>query len=213
MIIVGAGAAGLGCATRLAQAGVPFMLLEAATRVGGRAHTSSWADGDSSDANDAGRAGGDVLELGATWLHGTEGHPLYELALQADLLGEPHARPAERSNAPLTEDEVAAEAATAAAATPGGWLLPGGERASGAELRPVLQTAERLMDEAADFVEAAASLPDEATVGEWVREQFAAQPRPPTDLQWAACEWRLRLETSISGAEVRCASRPALRMH
>ena len=94
VIIVGAGAAGLGCATRLAQAGVPFMLLEAATRVGGRAHTSSWADGDSGDANDADRAGGDVLELGATWLHGTEGHPLYELALQADLLGEPHARPA-----------------------------------------------------------------------------------------------------------------------
>ena len=51
MIIVGAGAAGLGCATRLARAGVPFTLLEAASRVGGRAHTSSWTDGDAVDAD------------------------------------------------------------------------------------------------------------------------------------------------------------------
>ena len=85
--------------------------------------------------------------------------------------------------------EDAAEAV--AALSPGGWLLPGGERASGAELaelravlqtadpnpkpdpnpnpnpNQVLQTAERLMDEATGFVEAA-ELPDAASVGEWL---------------------------------------------
>ena len=85
-----------------------------------------------------------MLELGATWLHGTDGHPLYELALPAGLMNEPHARPAE-------QPEAAQTAADAAALVPGGWLMPGGERVSGAELaelRVALQTAERLVDEA-----------------------------------------------------------------
>ena len=73
---------------------MPFTLLEAASRVGGRAHTSSWTDGDGGvDADggngngngggggggggDGGNSGdGGLIELGATWLHGTEGHPL-----------------------------------------------------------------------------------------------------------------------------------------
>ena len=169
VIIVGAGAAGLGCATRLAKAGVPFTLLEAASRVGGRAHTSSWTDGDAVDADvdsTSGDGNGGVLELGATWLHGTDGHPLYELALQAGLMHEPHARPAEQPEAAQT-----AQTATDAAARvmmPGGWLMPGGERVSGAELdevRVALQTAERLMDEATGFLEDSA-LPDAASVGQ-----------------------------------------------
>ena len=43
-------------------------------------------------------------------------------------------------------------------------------------------------------------------MGEWVRAQFAEQPLSPracspSALHWAACGWRLRMETSISGAE------------
>ena len=168
VIIVGAGAAGLGCATRLARAGVPFTLLEAASRVGGRAHTSSWTDGDAVDADvdssTSGDGNGGVLELGATWLHGTDGHPLYELALQAGLMHEPHARQAEQPEAA----QAAQTATDAAALVPGGWLMPGGERVSGAELaelRVALQTAERLVDEATGFLEDAA-LPDAASVGQ-----------------------------------------------
>lgn len=167
VIIIGAGAAGLGCATRLAKAGVPFTLLEAASRVGGRAHTSSWTDRDAVDADvdsTSGEGNGGVIELGATWLHGTDGHPLYELALQAGLMHEPDARPAEQPEAAQT----AQTATDGAARVPGGWLMPGGERVSGAELaelRVALQTAERLVDEATGFLEDAA-LPDAASVGQ-----------------------------------------------
>ena len=39
VLIVGAGLAGLGCATRLKQIGVPFQILEASDGVGGRVRT------------------------------------------------------------------------------------------------------------------------------------------------------------------------------
>lgn len=207
IVIIGAGAAGLGCAARLAKAGVPFTILEASGRIGGRAHTTTWGGGEG------------VLELGATWLHGTEGHPLYEPALRAGLLGEPHLPTSEAVLADGTEempetaaeiDEAAAqmrrqlnEAPGEAALTAGGWLLPGGARASDGSLRAALRAAEELMEETTEFVEAS-DLADES-VGSWVRRRFAAGAglggARPSSLEAAACEWRLRLETSISGAE------------
>jgi len=45
VIIVGGGVAGLCCAKRLHQAGVPFMLLEAETELGGRVRTTRTEDG------------------------------------------------------------------------------------------------------------------------------------------------------------------------
>ena len=43
--IVGAGAAGLAAARTLGELGVPFVLLEAAHRIGGRAYTEEVAPG------------------------------------------------------------------------------------------------------------------------------------------------------------------------
>ncbi len=55
VVVVGAGAAGIAAGLRLAAAGVPFVVLEARDRVGGRAHTVA--------------AEGFPLDLGCGWLH------------------------------------------------------------------------------------------------------------------------------------------------
>ncbi|MDL9978471.1 flavin monoamine oxidase family protein [Microbacterium sp. ASV49] len=55
-IVVGAGVAGLTAARLLATAGRRVIVLEARDRVGGRVHTD--------------RTGGDLTDLGASWIHG-----------------------------------------------------------------------------------------------------------------------------------------------
>jgi monoamine oxidase len=64
VVVVGAGLAGLGAARALADRGVETVILEARDRVGGRCHTR------------------DGIDLGAHWIHGTEGNPLTYLARQ-----------------------------------------------------------------------------------------------------------------------------------
>src|SRR5262245_42473705 len=61
--VIGAGAAGLASARRLADAGFPVVVLEARDRIGGR--TWSYDFG-----------GGTTIDLGASWIHGT--HPEFE---------------------------------------------------------------------------------------------------------------------------------------
>ena len=65
VVIVGAGMAGLGAAQTLQQAGVTVTVVEGRDRVGGRIHTSQ-----------------DLavpIDLGASWIHGTQGNPLADL--------------------------------------------------------------------------------------------------------------------------------------
>ena len=64
--IVGAGAAGIAAATRLMQAGVSALMIEARDRVGGRAHTIP--------------AAGDVIDLGCEWLHSADKNVLVKVA-------------------------------------------------------------------------------------------------------------------------------------
>ncbi len=59
VVVVGAGAAGLASARRLADAGVDVVVLEARNRIGGR--TWSYDFG-----------GGTTIDLGASWIHGTQ---------------------------------------------------------------------------------------------------------------------------------------------
>jgi monoamine oxidase len=67
VIIIGAGAAGLGAARRLAQAGVPVRIVEARNRVGGRAFT----------VHDP---SGLPIEMGCAWLHSADENDLTGVA-------------------------------------------------------------------------------------------------------------------------------------
>ncbi|GJU07856.1 probable polyamine oxidase 5 [Tanacetum coccineum] len=76
IVIIGAGLAGLTAANKLykANGGNSFevCIVEGGNRIGGRINTSEF--------------GGDRVELGATWIHGIGGSPVYELAQELDAL-------------------------------------------------------------------------------------------------------------------------------
>ena len=69
VVVVGAGMAGLAAARRLADAGVEVTVLEARERIGGR----MWTD----------TSLGVPIDLGAAWIHGTDGNPIVGLAADA----------------------------------------------------------------------------------------------------------------------------------
>lgn len=69
VVVVGAGAAGLGAALRLAAAGLSLAVLEARDRVGGRAHTVTY--------------GAFPLDLGCGWLHSADRNPWTGIAAGA----------------------------------------------------------------------------------------------------------------------------------
>nr|XP_026490687.1 spermine oxidase-like isoform X2 [Vanessa tameamea] len=67
-IVVGLGSAGVTAASTLANAGRRVLALEAQDRIGGRVMTVPFGDG--------------VVEVGAEWIHGTEGSRVYQTAIQ-----------------------------------------------------------------------------------------------------------------------------------
>ncbi len=68
VVVVGAGAAGLGAAGLLAAAGADVVVLEARDRIGGRVWTDDVA--------------GSPVDLGGSWIHGVRGNPLAEMAAE-----------------------------------------------------------------------------------------------------------------------------------
>lgn len=66
VVVVGAGIAGLAAARALARAGYRVVVLEASPRAGGRVRTD--------------RSLGVPFDVGASWIHGTKGNPITEVA-------------------------------------------------------------------------------------------------------------------------------------
>lgn len=67
VIVIGAGLAGLAAARDLQAAGIEVVVLEARDRIGGRIWTShAWKDL--------------PMDMGASWIHGTAGNPISEIA-------------------------------------------------------------------------------------------------------------------------------------
>lgn len=66
VIVIGAGVAGIAAAATLQAAGARVVILEARDRIGGRV----WSD----------EVAGVPVDLGASWIHGTDGNPITELA-------------------------------------------------------------------------------------------------------------------------------------
>lgn len=71
VVVVGAGISGLAAARQLQQHGFNVIVLEAQDRVGGRLRTN--------------RSLGIAFDEGASWIHGTDGNPLTELARAAGM--------------------------------------------------------------------------------------------------------------------------------
>ena len=67
--VVGAGIAGLAAARAIYDSGHDVTVLEARSRIGGRVHSIKLA--------------GATMELGANWIHGTDGNPLMPLVREA----------------------------------------------------------------------------------------------------------------------------------
>jgi len=81
VLVIGAGMAGLGAARRLHDAGFAVRVLEGRDRLGGRTFTDDSL--------------GLPLDLGASWIHGTDGNPLTALA---DELGVERSAPTDWDN-------------------------------------------------------------------------------------------------------------------
>lgn len=74
IIVVGAGAAGLGAARRLQDCGQNVIVLEGRDRIGGRVYTSHrWEEC--------------PVDMGASWIHGRNNNPLTKLAAEAGIKG------------------------------------------------------------------------------------------------------------------------------
>lgn len=69
VVVIGAGFAGLGCARELADEGFEVTVLEARDRVGGRVRTR--------------RIGGVPAEMGASWIHGSQGNVMTRVLRQS----------------------------------------------------------------------------------------------------------------------------------
>ncbi|KAK9810120.1 hypothetical protein WJX72_005080 [[Myrmecia] bisecta] len=177
VVVVGAGYSGLAAARTISQEAAPgtsVIVLEAGNRIGGRACTAEFA-------------GCGKVALGATWLHGLIGNPIFELAVQHGF---------------LTGEEVKQKDDFFGAAK---WAREGRtDLLQGEELDTILEGA-ALWSEAIENIEEGPGLAAASTVGEYMQhawQQVASQPgMTPERLRLFAQAWHWRelLQRAMDG--------------
>uniref|UniRef100_A0A6V7QSR8 Amine oxidase domain-containing protein n=1 Tax=Ananas comosus var. bracteatus TaxID=296719 RepID=A0A6V7QSR8_ANACO len=178
VIIVGAGMAGLTAAHRLFTASGDFFdlsVVEAGERIGGRILSSEFA--------------GDGVEMGATWIHGIGGSPIYALARDLDFLRGDDNRPWERMDGFPTDPLTVAE---------------GGARVDDAlVVAPISSLYRRLMDSArAGDVDPPPAPDGDPGVAAFLRRglrAYRSSSRPPPQAAAAAAAGGRRLEPGGAG--------------
>ncbi|KAJ6626567.1 putative flavin-containing monoamine oxidase A, partial [Pseudolycoriella hygida] len=88
VLIIGAGLAGLGSATKLQETGLRFLILEAQSKAGGRVNTLNLKPNIETDSNENRKSlktPEDFVDTGAQWLHGKFNY-LHDIAERYDLL-------------------------------------------------------------------------------------------------------------------------------
>lgn len=105
VIIIGAGMAGLSAFFKLAECGFKdVLIIEASNRVGGRINTISqcirfqvnWFLSILNNFILSYWSGNNTIELGAQWIHGRKGNPIYELCKKLHLTDESEGKDVDR---------------------------------------------------------------------------------------------------------------------
>ncbi|KAL6049940.1 Peroxisomal N(1)-acetyl-spermine/spermidine oxidase-like [Balamuthia mandrillaris] len=209
--IIGAGLAGLSCALHLVQqqqqSNVRVVLLEASeNRVGGRVCTIPLLLEEDEMEHEG------WVELGAHWLHGTEGHPLHPIALEHGLLSV--CVPADRTTTSTNEDADEGDEAGEWFAGEKGrgvrFLLGGGGTAALDlnQVTSVLQRYGSLWRAALETKEREEEEDERDSLGRVVRDAFLSSSPSPSaskeeerERERRVVEWRERLEMAISGCD------------
>uniref|UniRef100_A0A8C5SSZ6 L-amino-acid oxidase n=1 Tax=Laticauda laticaudata TaxID=8630 RepID=A0A8C5SSZ6_LATLA len=170
VLVVGAGAAGLGAAQRLLQGSRRFAhlrLLEASGRAGGRIRSARFGKG--------------VVEVGAQWIHGpSKENPVFRLAAEAGLL----------DAAALSEENQRVEAGGRPAG-PFAWYSSQGRELDPEAGRSAGAFFSGLLEEARGFVPVAR--PPVPSVGEFLRGAVARERRASAGAEEEEEARRLRL--------------------
>jgi monoamine oxidase len=165
VVIIGAGVAGLAAAAALQAAGLRYIVLEAAGRIGGRAWTTNPS-----------ALGGAWFDHGASWLHAAEQNPLVPIArAHREILHNSERERTEitfRDGAPNTPDDDSAYKAAEAA-----FEMATEQRLAGPDM-PL-----------ADAVAEAAAMPWMASVLNWEASIIAAADPATLSLR----DWKMNL--------------------
>ncbi|XP_054167377.1 spermine oxidase-like [Oppia nitens] len=162
--IIGAGIAGLTAAQKLYENGFnDITIYEALDRIGGRIHTIPFDNG--------------VLELGAQWLHGQHGNPLYHLAKERDLISNPNI-------------DFGIEGT-------GIFCTDSGDLLNNTDINKVIEFLNRIKDQISDHsLETNQLMSAQQVFRDNFEKYIKTQECPPldTDLLWSLFNWYIKFE-------------------